>query len=64
VRSWQTQGRAGCSIRSGPRETDGDGSVELAARRASAAAALELDRVAFQFPSDDEIERALTAGWV
>jgi hypothetical protein len=41
-----------------------DALIRAAARRASAAAALELDRVAFRFPSDDEIERALTAGWV
>ena len=41
-----------------------EGLVQVAARRASAAAALELDRVEFGFPSDEEIDRALAAGWV
>jgi sugar/nucleoside kinase (ribokinase family) len=41
-----------------------DGLIEVAARRASAAAALELDRVEFGFPVDVEIERALQAGGV
>jgi hypothetical protein len=41
-----------------------DGLVQVAARRASAAAALELDQVEFGFPSDEEIERALAAGRV
>ncbi len=39
-----------------------DGLIEVAARRASAAAALELDRVEFGFPSDEEIERRLRRG--
>jgi ribokinase len=38
--------------------------IEFAARRASAAAALELDLIDFGFPRDEEIERALEVGWV
>ncbi len=38
--------------------------IREAARRAAAAAALELDRVEFGFPSDEEIERVLEVGWV
>ena len=41
-----------------------DGLIRTAARRASAAAALELDRIRFGFPTDEEIEQALEAGWV
>jgi sugar/nucleoside kinase (ribokinase family) len=41
-----------------------DGLIREAARRASAAAALELDRIEFGFPSDEEIERVLEVGWV
>jgi sugar/nucleoside kinase (ribokinase family) len=38
--------------------------IRTAAQRASAAAALELDRVAFGFPSDAEIDEAIRAGTV
>jgi hypothetical protein len=38
--------------------------LRLSATRASAAAALALDRDRFGFPTSDEIERALSAGCV
>jgi sugar/nucleoside kinase (ribokinase family) len=41
-----------------------DDLIRTAARRSSAAAALELDRVQFGFPSDAEIDAALAAGFV
>ena len=41
-----------------------DDLIRTAAQRASAAAALELDRVDFGFPSDAEIDAALVAGFV
>jgi sugar/nucleoside kinase (ribokinase family) len=41
-----------------------DALIRAAAKRASAAAALELDRVEFGFPSADEVDEAVVAGCV
>jgi hypothetical protein len=38
--------------------------IRTATQRAAAAAALELDRIAFGFPSDAEIDEAVRAGVV
>ncbi len=44
--------------------TTEEGLMRMAAERASAAAALELDRVDFGFPSADEVDRAIDEGIV